>query len=56
LIQELEGHKLYDTVLERLPTLCALSAGNKISYSEVVAFHNVIKSRSTLMKTSLLYS
>ncbi|KAG8811680.1 mitochondrial aspartate-glutamate transporter agc1, partial [Serendipita sp. 401] len=44
IILELEGHKLSDTILERLPTLCALSPGGKISYSEVVAFHNVIKS------------
>ncbi|CCA67158.1 probable mitochondrial carrier protein ARALAR1 [Serendipita indica DSM 11827] len=44
IILELEGHKLSDSVLERLPTLCALSPGGKISYAEVVAFHNVIKS------------
>ncbi|PVG00928.1 putative mitochondrial carrier protein ARALAR1 [Serendipita vermifera] len=44
IILELEGHKLSDSILERLPTLCAISPGNKISYSEVVAFHNVIKS------------
>lgn len=44
IILELEGHKLSDTILERLPTLCALSPGGKISFSEVVAFHNVIKS------------
>jgi len=46
IVQELEGHKLSDTILERLPTLCALSPGGKISFSEVVAFHNVIKSES----------
>ncbi|KAG8969891.1 mitochondrial aspartate-glutamate transporter agc1 [Tulasnella sp. 419] len=43
IILELAGHKLSDSVIERLPTLCALSTGQKISYSEVIAFHNVIR-------------
>ena len=30
-------------MIERLPTLCALTPGGKISYSEVIAFHNVIR-------------
>ena len=30
-------------MIERLPTLCTLSPGGRISYSEVVAFHNVIR-------------
>jgi solute carrier family 25 aspartate/glutamate transporter 12/13 len=53
-VQELEGHKLSDSILERLPTLCALSPGNKISYSEVVAFHNVIKSESESSENLLI--
>ncbi|KAJ9107909.1 hypothetical protein QFC19_002652 [Naganishia cerealis] len=43
IIMELAGHKLSDSVLERLPTLCTLSPGQRISYSEVIAFHNVIR-------------
>ncbi|KAL5535679.1 AGC1 [Sanghuangporus sanghuang] len=43
IILELTGHKLSDAVIERLPTLCTLSPGGKISYSEVIAFHNVIR-------------
>ena len=38
--QEVAGHKLSDSVLERLPTLCTMNPGRKISYSEVFAFHN----------------
>lgn len=41
--QELAGHKLSDAVVERLPTLCTLTPSGHISYSEVVAFHNVIR-------------
>lgn len=43
IIVEIAGHKLSDSVLERLPTLCTISPGRKISYSEVIAFHNVIR-------------
>ncbi|KAF8634876.1 hypothetical protein AX15_000630 [Amanita polypyramis BW_CC] len=43
IILEIAGHKLSDAVIDRLPTLCTLSPGQKISYSEVVAFHNVIR-------------
>jgi hypothetical protein len=42
-IQEIAGHKLSDAVIERLPTLCTLTPGQRISYSEVIAFHNVIR-------------
>ncbi|KDN36523.1 hypothetical protein RSAG8_10770, partial [Rhizoctonia solani AG-8 WAC10335] len=42
IILELAGHKLSDSVLDRLPTLTTLTPGQKISYSEVIAFHNVI--------------
>lgn len=41
IIRELASHKLSDALLARLTTLCTLSAGGKISYSEVIAFHNV---------------
>lgn len=41
--QELAGHKLSDAVIELLPTLTALTPGGRISFSEVVAFHNVIR-------------
>nr|ODN87653.1 solute carrier family 25 (mitochondrial aspartate/glutamate transporter), member 12/13 [Cryptococcus depauperatus CBS 7855] len=41
IIIEIAGHKLSDSVLERLPTLCTMNPGKKISYSEVIAFHNI---------------
>lgn len=43
IILEIAGHKLSDAVIDRLPTLCTLTPGQRISYSEVVAFHNVIR-------------
>ncbi|KZV70963.1 mitochondrial carrier [Peniophora sp. CONT] len=43
IIMETMGHKLSDAVIERLPTLTALTPGGRISYSEVVAFHNVVR-------------
>ncbi|KAJ7161297.1 mitochondrial carrier domain-containing protein [Mycena crocata] len=43
IILEIAGHKLSDAVIDRLPTLCTLSPGQRISYSEVIAFHNVIR-------------
>ncbi|KAF7975211.1 hypothetical protein HWV62_10290 [Athelia sp. TMB] len=43
IILEIAGHKLSDAVIERLPTLCTLSPGGRISYAEVIAFHNVIR-------------
>ncbi|PFH52240.1 hypothetical protein AMATHDRAFT_140308 [Amanita thiersii Skay4041] len=43
IILEIAGHKLSDAVIERLPTLCTLTPGQRISYSEVVAFHYVIR-------------
>lgn len=42
IIREMAQHKLSDALLTRLTTLCTLSAGGKISYSEVIAFHNII--------------
>ncbi|KAF9245862.1 mitochondrial carrier domain-containing protein [Melanogaster broomeanus] len=43
IILDIAGHKLSDAVVERLPTLCTLTPGGRISYSEVVAFHNVVR-------------
>ncbi|KAI0094463.1 mitochondrial carrier [Irpex rosettiformis] len=43
IVLETAGHKLSEAVIERLPTLCTLSPGGRISYSEVNAFHNVIR-------------
>ncbi|PSR71088.1 hypothetical protein PHLCEN_2v13057 [Hermanssonia centrifuga] len=43
IILELAGHKLSNAVIERLPTLCTLTPGGRITYSEVIAFHNVIR-------------
>ncbi|KAI9448846.1 mitochondrial inner membrane protein [Russula earlei] len=40
---ELAGHKLSNVVVELLPTIAALTPGGRISFSEVVAFHNVIR-------------
>lgn len=42
IIRELAGHKLSPSVLERLPTLCQITSGGKISYSEVRAFNNIV--------------
>lgn len=43
IILEIAGHKLSDAVIDRLPTLCTLSPGQRVSYSEVNAFYNVLK-------------
>ncbi|KAL1706195.1 mitochondrial carrier domain-containing protein [Schizophyllum commune] len=43
IILEVSGHKLSDSVIERLPTLCTLTPGQRVSYAQVVAFHNVIR-------------
>ncbi|EFP89527.2 mitochondrial aspartate-glutamate transporter agc1 [Puccinia graminis f. sp. tritici] len=48
IILELARHKLSDSILESLPTLCNISTGGKISYSEVNAFHNVIRDMDTV--------
>jgi len=48
IIRELASHKLSDALLARLTTLCTLSAGGKISYSEVIAFHNIIIGMDTV--------
>ena len=45
-LQELAGHKLSDAVIELLPTLTVLSPGGRISFSEVIACHNVIRGMS----------
>lgn len=56
IIIEIAGHKLSDSVLERLPGLCTISPGQKISYSEVIAFHNVIRGESFRCLPSLRYN
>ncbi|GJE89667.1 mitochondrial carrier [Phanerochaete sordida] len=43
IIMEIAGHKLSDAVIQRLPTLCTLTPGGRITYSEVNAFHNVVR-------------
>ncbi|KAK5816629.1 mitochondrial carrier domain-containing protein [Linnemannia elongata] len=40
---DIAGHKLSDHVLENLPTLSNVYAGNKISFANVMAFYNVIR-------------
>lgn len=37
---EVAGHKLSDSIIERLPTMSLMTPGQRISYSEVFAFHN----------------
>ena len=48
IIREMAQHKLSDELLNRLTTLCTLSAGGRISYSEVIAFHNIIISMDSV--------
>lgn len=45
IILDIAKHKLSDHVIDHLPTLCNLYAGtgNQITFSNVVAFHNVIR-------------
>lgn len=45
IILDIAKHKLSDQVIDHLPTLCNLYAGtgHKITFSNVVAFHNVIR-------------
>ncbi|CAG8445764.1 1908_t:CDS:2 [Ambispora gerdemannii] len=43
IILSIAKHKLSDSLIEHLPTLCNVSAGNKISYANVVAFYNVVR-------------
>ncbi|GAA5969461.1 hypothetical protein JCM21900_006505 [Sporobolomyces salmonicolor] len=50
IIFELARHKLSDTVLEKLPSLANLVPGGKISYSECIAFHNVIREMDLVEK------
>ncbi|KAF9926610.1 mitochondrial aspartate-glutamate transporter agc1 [Linnemannia zychae] len=40
---DIAGHKLSDHVLDNLPTLSNVYAGNKISFANVMAFYNVIR-------------
>ncbi|KAJ6503253.1 mitochondrial carrier domain-containing protein [Mycena vitilis] len=43
IILEIAGHKLSNAVIDRLPTLCTLSPGQGVTYSEVIAFHNCLR-------------
>ncbi|KAI9475837.1 MAG: mitochondrial carrier domain-containing protein [Benjaminiella poitrasii] len=43
IILDVAKHKLSDDVIDHLPTLCNLYGGDNISFSSVVAFHNVIR-------------
>jgi solute carrier family 25 aspartate/glutamate transporter 12/13 len=43
IILETAGHKLSNHLLENLHTLCNISVGSKISYSNVRAFQNIIR-------------
>lgn len=43
IILDVAKHKLSDDVIDHLPSLCNLYSGSKISFSSVVAFHNVIR-------------
>ncbi|KAI8595341.1 mitochondrial carrier domain-containing protein [Dissophora ornata] len=42
-IIDIAGHKLSELVLDNLPTLCNIYAGNKVSFANVMAFYNVIR-------------
>ncbi|OZJ01943.1 hypothetical protein BZG36_05496, partial [Bifiguratus adelaidae] len=50
IILDIAKHKLSDSIIERLPTLCNLYSGSKISYANLTAFHNVIKSMDMVEK------
>ncbi|KDE08230.1 hypothetical protein MVLG_01497 [Microbotryum lychnidis-dioicae p1A1 Lamole] len=50
IIYELARHKLSDAVLSDLPSLAAISPGGKISYSECIAFHNVVREMDMVEK------
>ncbi|GAA95278.1 uncharacterized protein L969DRAFT_84990 [Mixia osmundae IAM 14324] len=50
IINELARHKLSESVLERLPTIASLTPGGKVSYSEAIAFHNVIREMDMVEK------
>ncbi|KZT72887.1 mitochondrial carrier [Daedalea quercina L-15889] len=49
IILEIAGHKLSDAVIERLPSLTTVNhPSGRISYSEVVAFHNIVRDSDIL--------
>lgn len=50
IIYELARHKLSDTVLNKLEDLAEVFNGGKISYSECIAFHNVIREMDLVEK------
>ncbi|ORY72748.1 mitochondrial inner membrane protein [Leucosporidium creatinivorum] len=50
IIKEIAAHKLSDTVLESVPSLATLTPGGKITYSECIAFYNVIRDMDIVEK------
>ncbi|TFY64934.1 hypothetical protein EVJ58_g2294 [Rhodofomes roseus] len=49
IILEIAGHKLSEAVAERLPSLTTVNhPSGRISYSEVVAFHNIVRDSDIL--------
>ncbi|KAG0664788.1 mitochondrial aspartate-glutamate transporter agc1 [Rhodotorula mucilaginosa] len=50
IIYELARHKLSDSVLNKLEDLAEVFNGGKISYSECIAFHNVIREMDLVEK------
>ncbi|GAA5988371.1 hypothetical protein JCM11641_005452 [Rhodosporidiobolus odoratus] len=50
IIYELARHKLSDSVLDNLENLAELVPGGQISYSECIAFHNVIREMDLVEK------
>ncbi|KAF8981437.1 mitochondrial aspartate-glutamate transporter agc1 [Entomortierella lignicola] len=43
IVVDIAGHKLADHVLDNLPTLANLYAGNKVTFANVMAFYNIIR-------------
>ncbi|BGP12981.1 hypothetical protein JCM10213_006619 [Rhodosporidiobolus nylandii] len=50
IIRELARHKLSDSVLDNLENITEIIPGGKISYSECIAFHNVIREMDLIEK------
>ena len=55
IIKEMAAHKLNDRILDRLPTLCQLTASGRVSYSELRAFINVRPKHISSDDTDLLH-
>lgn len=50
IIHDLARHKLSQAVMNKLPELAKFTPGGKISYSECIAFHNVIRDMDLVEK------